>query len=689
MRKYIIKLAVVTLAVLSGLTSCSDIDDKTFVPDRKASGIDIGNLDTSVRPADDFYQYACGGWMTNNPLPAAYSRYGRFEQLSEENNRRIKTIMDESLNNTYASGTTEQKLADIYRLALDSLRRNREGVEPLMGIIRQLEQAATQEQLFMVQLQLAPQGYSGFMDIDFDADDKNSSQNILKVAQGGTALKQKEYYLDTDDATVSIREAYMQNIIKLFQRFGFTPEQAQEKMTNIMYIETELAKVSRSNTELRDPMANYNKMTLTQFESAYPNIRLETVMNAMGFQSVHIQELVVGQPEFMAGANLLISTMTTTQYRDYMEWKQIKEYAQYLDDTTYTIYFEFFGRVLSGSQKEYPLWQRSISQLDKQIGEAIGKLYIEKYFPAAAKERILQLISNLKGALRERIDAQEWMSDATKTAAKEKLNAISVKVGYPDKWTDMSDLHIDPDKSYLENIIQCQRFNKALMVQEKAGKPTDPDKWLISPQTVNAYYNPFNNEICFTAGILQPPFFDMEADDAVNYGSIGVIIGHEMIHGFDDQGRLYDKDGNMREWWTDSDVEKFNEKADMYAEFFDSIEVLPGLNANGRLTLGENLADHGGIQVAWKAYKNATKTQPLPTIDGFTADQRFFLSYANVWAQNITEAEIRHLTTTDVHSLARWRVNGALPHIDAWCEVFDVKEGDKLYIPKEKRLNLW
>ena len=670
-------------------TACVNEADNFVVPEQGASGIDIGNLDTSVRPADDFYQYACGGWMANHPLPAAYSRYSNFEKLAEENDARIKAIVDELQAGSYANGTTEQKLADLYRLAMDSNRRNQEGVEPLMGIIRQVEQATTQDELFQIKLQLAPVWYLGFMKAGFGADEKDATNNILQLSQGGLALGQKEYYLDTDDQTASIREAYKQNIINMFKCFGFTEEQADEKMQNIVYVENELAKVSRSQTELRDPEANYNKMSLAQFNSAYPNIQLEKLVNAAGVQSAYIQELVVGQPEFFAGVNQLISTMTVAEYRDYMEWGLIREYAGYLDDTTQATYFDFFGRVLSGRQQDHPLWKRALQQLEDKMGEALGKMFVEKHFPAAAKERMLQLVRNLQTALSERIDAQNWMSDATKAAAKDKLNSFTVKVGYPDKWTDMTALTIDPDKSYLENIMQCQRFEISENLKRMAGKPVDPTAWQMTPQTVNAYYGPTTNEICFPAGILQYPFFDMEADDAYNYGAIGVVIGHEMTHGFDDQGRQYDKSGNLRDWWTADDAAKFKAKADMYADFFDAIELLPGLHANGRMTLGENLADHGGVQVAWTAYKNATKKQPLPVIDGLTADQRFFLSFAGNWANNITEAEIRRRTIIDVHSIGRWRVNGTLPHIDAWYEVFGVKEGDALYIPKEKRLDLW
>ena len=689
MKKILITLAAVLCCwmTMTVFTACTDSDDNSTQQGPQSSGIDMSDLDTSVRPGDDFYQYACGGWIKNNPLPATYSRYSKVEKLLANNQERIKAILEDLQTGSFADGSTEQKLADLYRLAMDSQRRNQQGVEPLMGIIGQMEQAATVEQLFQIQLQLVPENFYVFLAAYFAADEKNATQNILGVKQSGIGMGQKEYYLDT--ATADIREAYKQTIAKMFKHFGFTEQQASQKMANVMHMETELAKVSRSQTELRNPEANYNKMSLAQFNAAYPHIQLEKQMNAMDVPSDCIQELVVGQPEFCAGVEQLMATMTADEYRDYMEWTEIRQYAEYLDDATEAIYFDFFERVMSGRQQDYPLWQRVSSQMDALMGEAVGKLYVEKYFPAAAKERMLKLVSNLQVALAQRIDAQEWMSAATKAAAKEKLAAFIVKVGYPDKWTDMSALHIDNSKSYLENVIQCVRFLNAENVKRCAGKPVDPTRWGMNPQTVNAYYEPTTNEICFPAGILQPPFFDMEADEAIIYGAIGVIIGHEMTHGFDDQGRLYDKDGNLHDWWAPEDAAKVKEKADMYADFFDAIEVLPGLHANGRMTLGENLADHGGLQLAWTAYKNATQAQPLPAIDGFTADQRFFLSYASIWAQNITDAAVRYITTSDVHSLGRWRTNGALPHIDAWYDAFGIKEGDKLFIPKEKRLQLW
>ena len=653
------------------------------------SGINLGDLDTSVRPADDFYEYACGGWMKKNPLPAAYSRFGSFDRLGEDNNKRINGILTELLNNTYAKGTTEQKLSDLYKLAMDSVRREKEGLQPVMSKLKALESAKTMKQLFAIQMEMAKYGNMEFYRAGLGADEKNASQNILSVNQGGLTLGMKDYYLENDEATTKIRNEYKKHIVRMFQAYGFSKSAATKKMKNIFALELELAKISKSRTELRDPQANYNKMTLKEFNQKYPNLKLEQLMNAQGLKSEFMQEMVVGQPAFMEGANKILATMKPATLRDVMEWSVILSSTGCLNDAVREANFEFFGKVMSGRKQDHPAWRRATSQVERYMGQALGKIYVEKYFPAAAKERMTKLIKNLQIALGERIAAQDWMSDSTKVNALLKLNTFYVKVGYPDKWIDMSKLAIDPSKSYYENLLACRKFWNEYEIDHMAGKPVDIDDWYMDPQTVNAYYNPTTNEICFPAGILQVPFFDMTADDAFNYGAIGVVIGHEMTHGFDDQGRQFDKDGNMHDWWAASDGEQFKARTDKYADFFSAIKVLPDLNANGRLTLGENLADHGGLQVAYAAFKNATKNHPLPVIDGLTPDQRFFLAYAGVWAGNITEAEIRNRTKSDPHSLGRWRVNGALPHIDAWYEAFGVKPGDKMYIPKEQRLPLW
>ena len=653
------------------------------------SGINLNDLDKSVRPADDFYEYACGGWMKANPLPAAYSRYGSFDRLAEDNNKRINGILKELQENTYSAGTVEQKLSDLYKLAMDSARREKEGLAPVMPLIKRLEAAKKKEQLFAIQLEMMPYGESELFGSYIGADEMDAMKNILTVRQGGLTLGQKDYYLENDEATVKIREAFKKHIVRMFQLFGFSKSAAEKKMKNVMKVEMVLAKASKSRTELRDPIANYNRMTLSDFLAKYPHLQLEKQMNAKGIKSQYIQELIVGQPAFMEVADKLFASMTAAEYRDVMEWGLIDGSTGYLNDAVRAANFDFYGKVMSGRKEDHPLWRRSTNQVQGVMGEALGRIYVKKYFPASSKERMKTLVENLRVALGERIAAQDWMDDSTKVNALLKLNTFYVKIGYPDRWTDLTNLKIDAKKSYYENMQECARFWQAWQIDHTAGKPVDRDDWFMNPQTVNAYYNPTTNEICFPAGILQVPFFDPEADDAFNYGAIGVVIGHEMTHGFDDQGRRYDKVGNLCDWWTEADGKNFTERTQKFADFFSKIKVLPDLNANGQLTLGENLADHGGLQVSYAAFKEATKRKPLSTIDGLTPEQRFFIAYAGVWAGNITEAEIRNRTKSDPHSLGRWRVNGALPHVDAWYDAFGVKEGDKMFLPKAERLPLW
>ena len=653
------------------------------------AGIDFGHLDRKADPAEDFYRFACGGWQDSNPLPAAYSRFGTFDQLQEDNNKRINTILGELLKKKYKDGTTERKLSDLYKLAMDSVRRNKEGVSPVMPLIGEMEAAGTTAELKAIQEKYAAMAYGVPYGTYFGADDKNANMNILNVYQGGLTLGQKEYYLDNDSATAEIREAYKGHIERMFGMFGFTPEQARAKREAVMQLETAIALISKNRTELRDVEANYNKMTLGEFKAAYPNIDLERLLNAEGVASEHIGEMVVGQPAFLAGVDKLLAVLPAENLKAVMQWDAINSAVPYLGDDVQAANFDFFGKAMTGRKEDYPRWKKATSQVQGMMGEALGKIYCDKYFPASSKAKMETLVANLQKSLGERIMAQDWMSDQTKKAAMDKLSSFYVKIGYPGKWKDMAGLEIDPAKSYYENIMACRLFHNARTIKERVGKPVDKTEWHMTPQTVNAYYNPTTNEICFPAGILQKPFFDPKADEAFNYGAIGVVIGHEMTHGFDDQGRHYDKDGNMSDWWTEQDAENFGKKAKEYAAFFSNIKVLPDLNANGDFTLGENLADHGGLEVAFHAYKAATAGKKLKDIEDTTPDQRFFLAYAGVWAGNITDKEIRSRTKSDPHSLGKWRVNGALPHIDAWYGAFNVKEGDAMYIPASQRLKLW
>ena len=653
------------------------------------SGLYEKNLDRSVRPQDDFYRFATGGWQKNNPLPAAYSRFGSFDQLQEDNNKRINTILGELQKKKYKQGTIEQKLSDFYKLALDVERRNKSGIAPVKGLLEEIEGAKTIKELRALQLKYAAQGYGVQYAAGFGADEKDVRNNILNIYQSGLTLGQKDYYLNNDSATVAIREAYKKYIDRMFRLYGFSEAEAEQRSNDLFRQETLVALISKSMTELRDPQANYNKMSLAELKADYPNIPIEQLANAEGIKSEYIQHVIVGQPAFMTGLDKLVSLQSVNDVKALMEWDVISRSANYLTDEIREASFDFFGKTMSGRKEDYPLWKRATNQVEAQMGEALGRMYVKRYFPESSKKMMLELVNNLKVSLGERIDAQTWMSDATKRNAHAKLDKFYVKIGYPDKWTDYSRLTIDPAKSYYENVMACRQFAHDKEIADKAGKPVDREEWGMTPQTVNAYYNPTTNEICFPAGILQYPFFDPKADEAFNYGAIGVVIGHEMTHGFDDQGRQYDADGNMKDWWTADDAKGFEKRAKLYSDFFDGIEVLPGLHANGKFTLGENLADHGGLQVAYHALMNVMAKKHLKDKDGFTPSQRFFLAYAGVWGQNITEKEIRNRVKRDPHSLGEWRVNGALPHIDAFYKVWNVKPGDKLYLPESARLQLW
>ena len=658
-----------------------------------SAGIKAENMDLSARPGDDFYQYACGGWMKNNPLPAAYSRYGSFDMVGEAVNEQINDILTTLADSSYARGTVEQKVRDLYLLAMDSVRRNNDGLAPIKPYLAQLEAVKTLPDLQKWVLQQVPYGMDYVYGTYFGADEKDSRNNILNIYQSGLTLRQKEFYVSTDSASLALLEQYRRHIERMFVIAGFSASLAEQKMRNVMDTEMRMAQFSRTSVELRDSEKNYNKMSLTDFEARYPQLLLVDLMQTVGVSRSNIEQIVVGQPEYCEGLNALLGSLPAEQWRDYFEWQLLNDAATLLSDDLRDEDFHFNGEVRRGRKEQRPRWRTATDQVQSVLGQALGRIYVAKYFPASAKERMEKLVKNLQTALGQRIDAQEWMTPETKKVAHEKLSTFYVKIGYPNKWDDISGLTIDPALTFYENMRNAAKFRIQLLLSKTVGKPVDRDEWHMYPQTVNAYYNPTTNEICFPAGILQYPFFDNDADDAFNYGAIGVVIGHEMTHGFDDQGSHYDKDGNMRDWWQQSDVEKFKALGNQYAEFFDGIEILPGLHANGKLTLGENLADHGGLMVSYQAFKNVMQSGAAGDTDsvkmGLTPQQRFFVAYAGVWAQNITDQERRTRLKTDVHSQGEWRVKGALPHIKAWYEAFDVKPTDKLYLPEGKRLNLW
>ena len=670
-------MAVLALAVAAG---CDSKKEAVMT-----SGIDLTNLDTTAVQGADFYQYACGGWMKKHPLTNEYSRFGSFDMLAENNREQLKGLIVEIAAGQNAQGTIGQKIGDIYKLAMDSVKLNADGVTPIQADLEKIASVKDKSEIVPLMAELAHSGVFPYFSFYVGADIMDSKSNLFQLYQGGISLGEKEYYLDNDDVTVNIRNKYKEHIVKMFQLAGFDEAAAKKKMEAVMDIETRIAKASFSAVEQRNPAANYHKMSLDELKKEIPGIDWDAFLNGIGVKGV--TELSVSQVDPIKEVEKIINSLPVENQIAYMQWNLIDRAAGYLSDDLVAQNFDFYGKTLSGKQTNQPRWKRAVSTVNGVLGEAVGQMYVEKYFPAAAKERMVQLVKNLQTALGERIRNLEWMGDSTKIKAIEKLNSFYVKVGYPDKWRDYTGLNIEKD-SYWANVKRATEFELDYMLS-KAGKPVDRDEWGMTPQTVNAYYNPTTNEICFPAGILQYPFFDMNADDAFNYGAIGVVIGHEMTHGFDDQGRQFDKDGNLKDWWTAEDAKRFEERAQVMVNFFDSIQVLPGLNANGSLTLGENIADHGGLQVSFQAFKNATKDAPLPVEDGFTPEQRFFLSYAGVWAGNIRDEQIRLQTKSDPHSLGRWRVNGALPQIGAWYDAFGIKEGDPMYLAPEKRVSIW
>lgn len=651
---------------------------------KQTTGIQMENLDTTAVAQNDFYQYACGGWMQNNPLPDEYSRFGSFDKLALNNLEQVNGLITEIAATHHKQGSIEQKIADVYNLAMDTARRDSEGIRPVIPVLEEISGIMDRSQLSEV---LGRAMDYGMWAMYVDADAMNSSMNILNSYQAGFNLGEKEYYLDEDENTLKIRAEYRKHIANMFDLFGYLD--GEEAADIVLRMETRLATAARSNVELRDPIANYNKMSVAELQELVPQVDWNVYFAALGIET---DSLSVGQIAHLQEAGKMLEDESLSDLKTYFTWQVIDGAAGYLTTDIFMENFNFYGKVLSGRQEPSPLWKRAVSMVNGMLGEAVGQMYVQKYFPAEAKERMLNLVHGLQASLSERIEALDWMSEETKAKAQEKLAAFTIKIGYPDTWRDYTALDIDAKVSYYENIQRAAKFEQEYSMSF-LNKPVDKAKWLMTPQTVNAYYNPSSNEICFPAGILQYPFFDMNADDAFNYGAIGVVIGHEMTHGFDDQGCMFDKEGNLNNWWTAEDKARFDARTKVMEDFFSAIEVAPGVHANGAFTLGENIADHGGLQISYQAFKNneAKKAEgdKLQTVDGFTPEQRFFLAYANVWAGNIRDEEILQRTKSDPHSLGRWRVNGALPHIGAWYDAWGVTEESPLYVAPENRVSIW
>lgn len=660
------------VALTCALTNCKQ---------QKSTFSLLSNVDTTVSAKTDFYDYACGGWLKANPLKPEYSRYGTFDELGENNRKQIRDLVEElSKNENVEQGSNAQKIRDFYRMGLDSVTLNEQGAAPVMEDL-EIIKTTPREELFGL-LATMP-GVDVFFGTGVEADLKNSDMNVMYWSQGGLGLGNPDYYTHPED-NQKILDAYKTFLTKLATLVGYNDEEAERLADNTMLIENQLAAKQWTNTQLRNIPAQYNPTAVAELDTQYPAIQLKKYFER---QNLDVDTVIVGQPDYYAVVNDVFTNADEQALRDYFTASYLSSAASYLSDDFINAKFAL-NQAISGVEQMQPRWKRALSVPNGFLGEALGELYVEKYFPASSKERMLTLVGNLQDALGQHIDNLSWMSDATKERAKDKLSNFHVKIGYPDKWRDYSALTVDPSQSYWKNIQNAIRFNIDFNNNDY-GKPVDRERWLMSPQTVNAYYNPTTNEICFPAGILQPPFFDPNADDAVNYGAIGVVIGHEMTHGFDDQGRGFDKAGNLVDWWTPEDEAAFSALAEKLAAQFDSIEVAPGVHANGQLTLGENIADQGGLRVAHTAYINSLGGQEAPVIDGVTPDQRFYLAYANVWAGNIREEEILSRTKDDPHSLGRFRVNATLRNIAPFFEAFDIVEGDPMFRPEEERVIIW
>lgn len=653
------------------------------------AGIDRANMNLSVKPGNDFYEYAIGGWRKAHPLDAEHARNGSFTDLDEMNQKRILELIQEYSSKPQAQGTLGQKIGSLYNLAMDSVRRNREGAAPIQPVLKKIADIQNRRDYQLVTSQLDARGISCMMfGMGVGADQKDAANNLVGIGQGGLGLGERDYYLSDDAQVKGVRDAYVKFLTTILTLAGNDAATAQKKAEATMRIETRIAKASYSQVQLRDVQANYHKITYNQLVNDYPGIDWGNLFLAQGFPP--FSHIDVGQPEPIREVEKILAEESLDDLKAYAEAHAVSSAAGKLDDKFRAAEFEF-GSVLSGAQQDRPRWKRATALVSGVLGEPIGKLYVEKYFPESSKQHMVRLVKNLQTALAQRIDEATWMSPATKEQAKDKLSNFIVKVGYPDTWRDFSGLQIDEKLSLFENMCNVSEFLSHDYINRKVNKPVDKAEWQMTPQTVNAYYNPTTNEICFPAAILQPPFFDPNADDAVNYGGIGGVIGHEMSHGFDDQGSQFDKYGNQNDWWTAADKKNFEARTKVLVDFFSSIEALPGKKINGKLTLGENIGDNGGLNIAFRALQNDLKANPAlnKTIDGFTPEQRFFLSWATVWAGNARPEFVDRQIKTDPHSPAEARVNAALPQIDAWYKAFNVKKGDKLFLDKKKRAHIW
>lgn len=674
------KLVIITLIAMTLINSCTQKEVKEKIT------LDVSLIDTTFDPAEDFYHFANNGWLQKYPLPDDESRYGSFDQLAKETSKKVRNLVTELSKSEFEQGSIEQKIGDFYAVGMDTAKINKQRLEPIQHELEKIETINTQQELLDQVAHFHLYGIGSMFYFGGTADAKNSEMIISTLNQSGLGMNDRDYYLNEDDRTKEIRKAYVSHLTEMFKLMGIDEEKAQENANTVMSIETRLAKASMTRLERRDPNATYNKMTYNEVKSRYNNMNWEDYFAGLSIENPG--DIDVSQPLFFDELNKMIVDVPVQEWKVYFTWNLINSTANYLSSDFVAQDFEFYGKTMQGSKKMRERWRRVLNSTNNALGMAVGKKFTEKYFPAEAKERMITLVNNLKTAYAQRIEKLEWMSDETKEKALDKLKAVRVKIGYPDEWRDFSTLEVGRE-AYVINVLNGRRFNKEYDLSQ-IGKPVNKEEWFMTPQTVNAYYAPSLNEICFPAGILQPPFFYLDGDDAINYGGIGAVIGHEMSHGFDDKGRLYDKYGNLETWWTDEDSEKFDKRSQVLVDQFNEIVIVDDLHADGKLSLGENIADLGGLSIAYTAFQNARENNPQPeTIDGYTPDQRFFLSWARVWSQNIREKEMIRRTKEDVHSLGINRVHGPIANMPEFHAAFDVKEGNVLYLPEEERASIW
>ena len=670
MKKTLLMLPLVIAAV-----SCQQKGEK--VP-----ALDTSYMDLSISPKSDFYSYANGNWVKNNPLKPEYARFGSFDKLREDNVERLNALFAEMSKMSPAYGTNDQKIVDLYKQGLDSTRLNSEGATPIAKDLNAIYAAADKQELVKVLADMNKYGSGGFFGVGVDADLMDSDSQVLYMGQGGLGMGDRDYYVAKENA--ELHEKYQQMIEKFFSLCGL--DEPARRAAGALKTEDALAEFSWTSIQNRDYTKLYNPMSTSQIAATFKGFDFALFFKSLGLPEQ--EKVIVQQPSFFNGFAKLYADTDLETLKDYLAAHLIMDASSYLSDDFYAADFDFFSTAMSGITEQKPRWKRAMSIPNSILGEAVGQMYVKKYFPEENKQKMLEIVGQLQKSLGEHIAALDWMSDKTKEYAEKKLSSFTVKIGYPDKWKDYSSLTVDPKLSYYDNIRSANAWYVADNLS-KLGQKTDKSEWGMTPQTVNAYYNPTTNEICFPAAILQPPFFNIDADDAINYGAIGVVIGHEMTHGFDDQGRLFDAEGNMTNWWTAEDEAKFKEKTAVLVKQYSEVEILPGLHADGQLTLGENIADHGGVSIAYTALHNALGDTLPADIDGFNVDQRFFLGFAHLWAQNATDEEKARLTKLDVHSLAENRVNITVRNFPFFFKAFDIQEGDPMWRPESERVNIW